>query len=72
MTTRSRKNRIVILSNSIAGKVLDMGSLADGYFVAWDEEAGKYVHVDASTLFAAINHDHEIGDMTLIFENALI
>lgn len=89
-TTRSRKNRLLILSNSIAGKVLDMGSLAHGYFVAWDENADQYIHVDASTLvsyeilsangdvgleagqLAAGDHDHEVGDLVLLFDNALI
>jgi hypothetical protein len=70
--TRSRKQQLIILSNSLAGKVLDIGSQTDGFFIAWDETNNQYVHVDASTLFAAIDHDHEIGYVSLIFENALV
>ena len=89
MTTRSRKDRLIILSNSIAGKVLDAGSQGDGKAIVYDEATGQYVHVDLSqgVTFEALNangdvgtgvdqlapgnHDHEIGDMQLLFENAL-
>jgi hypothetical protein len=89
-STRSRKNRLFVLSNSIAGKVLDLGSISHGYFVAWDESSDQYIHVNASTLvtyeilatngdvgseagqLAKGDHDHEVGDLVLLFDNALI
>jgi hypothetical protein len=88
--TRARKNSIVIISNGLGGKTLDPNTLADGFFIAYDETTDQYIHVDASTLVtaqtlidngsvgagagqvAAGDHDHEIGDITLIFNNALI
>lgn len=69
---------------------MDLGSLSHGYFVAWDENADQYIHVDASTLvtyeilsangdigpgsgqLAEGDHDHEVGDLVLLFDNALI
>ena len=89
MTTRSRKNRLIVLSNSIAGKILDAASQGDGKAIVYDEATDQYVHTEISekvtfeTLntngdvgtgadqLAPGNHDHEIGDMELLFENAL-
>jgi hypothetical protein len=88
--TRARKNSIVVISNGLGGKIVDMTTLADGFFIAYDETNNEYVHVDVSTLVvaqtlfdnnsvgsgsgqvAAGDHDHEIGDMVLIFNNSIV
>jgi hypothetical protein len=52
----------------MGGKVVDMTTLADGVSPVFDQGANMYRLVE----LALAEHDHEIGDMTLIFENALI
>jgi hypothetical protein len=52
----------------MGGKVVDMTTLADGVSPVFDQVANMYRLVE----LALAEHDHEIGDMTLIFENALI
>jgi len=89
MTTRARKNRILVSSNLLSGALIDIANRNDGSVIVFDEGENKYVHIDLAALesdpvfqewlasnplegFALADHDHEIGDMTLIFDNALI
>jgi len=66
--TRSRKQSILVVTNNIGGKVVDMSTLADGTAPVFDQGSNMYKHIEV----APASHDHELGDMTLIFENALI
>lgn len=89
MTTRARKNRIIVSSSLLSGALIDIANRNDGSVIVYDEEDNKYVHIDLAALetdpvfqewlasnpldaYALVDHDHEIGDMTLIFNNALI
>ena len=45
MTTRARKNGILIALNTMGGKVVDMTTLADGYTLVYDEATDRYTHV---------------------------
>jgi len=88
--TRSRKNKLIVLINSLAGKVLDVASRGDGKAIVYDATTDQYVHTeiadkvtyenlsangdvgDNAGQVAEGNHDHEIGDVSLLFENSLI
>ena len=80
------------MSNTIAGKLVDIMPRSDGDVLIWDATTDKYIHaapgdlIDVSfeTLFAkddagpgaeqlAIgNHDHNVGNLQLLFENKII
>lgn len=66
--TRPRKNQIVVNLNSLGGKPVDPESRADGKGIVYDEASGTYIHVS----IALADHDHDVGDLTLIFENQLV
>jgi hypothetical protein len=62
---RASNKKIIVLSNSIAGEIADRDK-NDGDVPVWDEVRNKYIHK------AANDHDHEIGNVALFFENQLI
>jgi hypothetical protein len=66
--TRPRKNQIVVNLNTLGGKTVDPGSRAHGKGLVYDQPTDSYLHVD----IALKDHDHDVGDLTLIFENHLI
>lgn len=66
--TRPRKNQIVVNLNSLGGKPVDPESRANGKGLVYDQATDSYIHVD----LALAGHDHDVGDLVLIFENQLI
>jgi hypothetical protein len=66
--TRPRKIHIVVNLNSLGGKPVDAGSRAHGKGLVYDAATDSYMHID----IALKDHDHDVGDLTLIFENHLI
>lgn len=80
------------MSNTIAGKLVEIVPRSDGDVLTWDATTNKYIHaapgdlIDVSfeTLLAkgdvgqladqlAIgNHDHDVGNLILLFENKII
>ena len=66
--TRPRKNQIVVNLNSLGGKPVDPESRADGKGLIYDAASDTYIHVEV----ALKEHDHDVGDLTLIFENHLV
>ena len=66
--TRPRKNRIVVNLNTLGGKEVDAASRADGKAIIYDAGTDSYIHVDV----ALADHDHDVGNLVLIFENQLI
>ncbi len=46
MSTRARKNSIVVALNTLGGKAVDMNSLADGRAVVWDAQTDQYLHAE--------------------------
>jgi hypothetical protein len=66
--TRPRKNQIVVNLNSLGGKEVDATSRADGRAIVFDVQTDSYVHAEV----AMADHDHDVGNLVLIFENQLI
>jgi len=58
MTTRARKGRILVYTNSIGGKPIDPTNLADGTVIVYDQINDVYHYVDLTTVFALIDHTH--------------
>ena len=59
MTTRARKGRILVYSNSIGGKPIDPSNIQNGAVIVYDEEHGIYKYINLSEIFALIDHDHQ-------------
>jgi hypothetical protein len=66
--TRARKNSIIVNTSKISGKGVDLTGLTDGSSLKYDLATDSFV----PEKFAEEVHDHEIGDITLIFDNKLI
>jgi hypothetical protein len=66
--TRARKNQIVVNLNSLGGKPVDPESRAHGKGLIYDAATDSYIHVE----IALADHDHDVGDLLLIFENHLV
>lgn len=49
MTTRARKNSIIVASNTLGGKEVDLISRTDGSAIIYDETLNKYIHVQVVT-----------------------
>lgn len=66
--TRPRKNQIVVNLSSLGGKPVDPESRADGKGLVYDAATDSYIHVE----IALKDHDHDVGDLALLFENQLV
>lgn len=49
MSTRARKERIVVALNTLGGKVVDMTSLAGGKTLVYNQQTDRYEHADFPT-----------------------
>ena len=65
MGNRASNQKIIVLSNSLGGELINAAK-NDGDVLVWDEMADMYVHRSAN------DHDHEIGNQVLLFENQLV
>jgi hypothetical protein len=65
MEGRAFDQKVVVISNTLGGKEIDLDR-NDGDVVVWNETLNRYVHR------AANDHDHEIGNQVLLFENQLV
>jgi len=65
MEGRAFDQKVVVISNTLGGKEIDLDR-NDGDVVVWNETLNRYVHR------AANDHDHDIGNQVLLFENQLI
>ena len=90
--TRSANKKIIVLSNSLAGKVVDLASQEDQRALVYDRLTDTYIHVDVllpeaitfeallanndvgsgSDQVAAGDHDHDVGDLLVLFENRIV
>jgi hypothetical protein len=66
--TRPRKNQIVVNLSSLGGKPVDPESRAGGKGLIYDAATDSYIHVE----IALKDHDHDVGDLALLFENQLV
>lgn len=89
---RAADNKIIVVSNSLGGKLVDQESLGDGRALVYNEQTNQYIHVDllhdsditfealmakgdvgtGSDQLAIGNHDHEPGDLVVLFNNKII
>jgi hypothetical protein len=65
MTTRARKNSILIALNTMGGKVVDMSSLTDGYALVYDQATDRYTHVEFPT-GGGVNNYPTLGDFPAV------
>ena len=65
MGNRATNQKIIVLSNSLGGELINTAK-KEGDVLVWDETADMYIHK------AANDHDHEIGNQVLLFENQLV
>ena len=65
MEGRAFDQKVVVISNTLGGKEIDR-TKNDGDVVVWNETLNMYVHRPAN------DHDHEIGNQVLLFENQLV
>ena len=65
MGNRATNKKIIVLSNSMGGELINAVK-NDGDVLVWNETAEMYVH------HASNDHDHEIGNQVLLFENQLV
>jgi hypothetical protein len=91
MADRASNKTIIVVSNSLGEKLVDMASRADKRALVFDESSDQYIHIDLieegvtfETLFAKDdvgpgsdqlaqgNHDHDVGDLTVLFDNKII
>jgi len=66
--SRASNKKIIVVSNSTAGKLVETTPRNDKDCFVWDQTKNCYVHEPR----ALVNHDHEIGNQVLLFENQLI
>ena len=66
MGKRARSNSIIVNTNKIAGKVVNLSGMTDGQSLVYDETTDTFVPATMLT------EDYDIGDVNLIFENALV
>ena len=62
---RASNKKIIGVKNSMGGELVDT-TKNDGDVPVWNQAENTYRHK------AANDHDHEIGNMQLIFENSLV
>lgn len=54
------------MSNTIAGKLVEIVPRSDGDVLTWNETNDVYVHLAANA------HDHDVGDLEVLFENRIV
>ena len=90
MADRASNKTIIVVSNSLGEKLVDIASRADKRALVFYQSADQYIHVDLlsegvtfETLFAngdvgsgsdqlaPGNHDHDVGDLSVLFDNKI-
>ena len=89
---KALNDKLIVLSNSLGGKIVDLASQSDGKAIVYDADNDQYIHVDLLSLaditfealdrngdvgagadqLAAGNHDHDLGDLVLLFNNRIV
>lgn len=63
--TRPAKNKILVVTDTIAGKFVDIASRTDGYALVWDQTGDQYIHsavlTTASVTFETLNTNGDVG-----------
>jgi len=72
MTTRARKDSILIALNTMGGKVVDMTTLANGYTLVYDQATDRYTHIAFPTGGGVNNYPTEadfpaVGDSSQLY-----
>ena len=90
--TKATNRKIIVLADSLSGKMIDNTTRGDGKAIVFDQTTDKYIHVDllhmsditfevlsanndvgqGANQVAIGNHDHDVGNLQVLFENRIV